>query len=99
MKCLYHPSDTFFFRTKGGLSLSKICFFLFCFVFFFFWGGGGGGRGVARGANIPLPAPLTLPTDNHTCSLPISEAFMIYGNRADISLFIFHLFILTLHSN
>ena len=43
MKCLYHPSDTFFFRTKGGLSLSKICFF-FCFVlFFFFWGGGGKG--------------------------------------------------------
>ena len=94
MKCLYHPSDTFFFRTKGGLSLSKICFF-FCFVLFF-WGGG---RGEAEGANIPLPAPLTLPTDNHTCSLPISEAFMIYGNRADISLFIFHLFILTLHSN
>ena len=46
MKCLYHPSDTFFFRTKGGLSLSKICFFfvLFCFVFFFFWGGGEGVR-------------------------------------------------------
>lgn len=92
MKCLYHPSDTFFFRTKGGLSLSKICF---CFCFF--WGGGEGGR--PRGASIPLPAPLTLPTDNQTCSLPISEAFMIYGNRADISLFIFHLFILTLHSN
>ena len=97
MKCLYHPSDTFFFRTKGGLSLSKICFFFVLFCFFFF--GGGGGRGLAMGANIPLPAPLTLPTDNHTCSLPISEAFMIYGNRADISLFIFHLFILTLHSN
>ena len=94
MKYLYHPSDTFFFRTKGGLSLSKICF---CFCFVFFLGGGGGGR--PRGASIPLPAPLTLPTDNHTCSLPISEAFMIYGNRADISLFIFHLFILTLHSN
>ena len=93
MKCLYHPSDTFFFRTKGGLSLSKICF---CFFFFL---GGGGGMGGPRGASIPLPAPLTLPTDNHTCSLPISEAFMIYGNRAGISLFIFHLFILTLHSN
>lgn len=90
MKCLYHLSDTFFFRPKGGLSLSKICFCLFL-------GGGEGGR--PRGASIPLPAPLTLPTDNHTCSLPISEAFMIYGNRADISLFIFHLFILTLHSN
>ena len=94
MKCLYHPSDTFFFRTKGGLSLSKICF---CFVLFFFFWGGEGGR--LRGASIPLPAPLTLPTDNHTCSLLISEAFMIYGNRAVISLFIFHLFILTLHSN
>ena len=93
MKCLYHPGDTFCFRTKGGLSLSKICF---CFCFVFFGGGKGGGP---RGASIPLPAPLTLPTDNHTCSLPISEAFMIYGNRADISLFIFHLFILTLHSN
>ena len=96
MKCLYHPNDTFFFRTKGGLSPSKICF-CFCFCFFFLGGGGEGGR--PRGASIPLPAPLTLPTDNHTCSLPISEAFMFYGNRADISLFIFHLFILTLHSN
>ena len=40
MKCLYHPRDTFCFRTKGGLSLSKI-FFVFVFVFL----GGRGGRG------------------------------------------------------
>ena len=44
MKCLYHPSDTFFFRTKGGLSLSKICFFFVLFCFVFFWGGGEGVR-------------------------------------------------------
>ena len=89
MKYLYHPSDTFFFRTKGGLSLSKICFCFCCCFFVFLWGGEGGGRG---GLVFLFQLPIHM-------FFAHSEAFMIYGNRADISLFIFHLFILTLHSN
>ena len=88
MKCLYHPSDTFCFRTKGGLSLSKI-YFCFCCCCFFLGGGKGGGRG---GLVFLFQLPIHM-------FFAHSEAFMIYGNRADISLFIFHLFILTLHSN
>ena len=91
--CLYHPGDTFCFRTKGGLSLSKICF---CFCFVFLGGGKGGGRGgLVFLFQLPWLSQLII---THVLCLFLKLLWFMETELLFL-FFIFYLFILTLYSN